>query len=133
MQTSQRMTKPTGAWTALMIAVAVGWLALSLPPAASGNEYLLHAGGALTVGGPGEFLGKTDDTLAIHASDTARTLCVTLEGKVGEARATFGLSGFNFAVVGEETRAVCRDAQKTIDLKCIGADCETHWRVDTVP
>ena len=115
----------------LLLAVPLLWA--FLPPSASGNEYLLHAGGALAVGGPGEFLGKTDDTLAIHASDTARTLCVTLEGKAGTTRATFGLSAFNFAVVGEETRAVCRDAQKTIDLRCIGADCETHWRVDTVP
>ena len=117
----------------LVLVVAVGGVMLSLPPAASGDDYLLQAGGALTVGGPGEFLGKENDFLAIHASGVERTLCVTLEGKLGTTRATFGPMAFNFDVVKEETRAVCRDEVSTIDLLCDGGDCGAHWRVDTVP
>ena len=118
---------------ALLLAVPILWALL--PPPASGNEYLLNAGGALAVGGPGEFIGKDGDSLAIHNSDTARTLCVTLEGKAGLTQADFGpaTEAFSFSVGAAETKSVCRDAPETVDLTCVGADCETRWRVDALP
>ncbi len=118
---------------ALLLAVPVLWALL--PPAASGNEYLLNAGGGSTVGGPGEFIGKAGDSLAIHNSDTARTLCVTLEGKAGETQALIDSLAVtpDFTVQAAETRAVCRDVTSTIALKCKGADCESRWSVDALP
>ena len=115
----------------LLLGVLILWA--FLPPIVSGNEYLLDAGGGSTVGGPGEFIGKTDDTLAIHDSDAPRTLCVTLEGKAAQTRATFGPSAFDFTVTAAETRAVCRDEVETIELKCTDGDCESRWRVDAIP
>ena len=115
---------------ALLVAVPVLWALL--PPAASGNEFLQGAGGGLTIGGPGEYIGKADDPdFLIHESESERTLCVTLEGKMGTTIAEMdGLP--QLAVVADEEQSVCREEMKTVELRCDSGDCEARWRVDTI-
>ncbi len=113
----------------VLVATPILWGLMATSAIGDGGHH--HLSGGLTIGGPGDFIGKDGDPLLIHSSETARTLCVTLAGKKGTMSVLFDLAPV-FEVTKHEEKSVCRDSVQEITLTCIGGKCKGRWRVDTV-
>lgn len=112
-----------------LVATPILWGLIATSAIGDDGHHLLSSG--LTIGGPGHFKGKDGDLLLIHSSETARTLCVTLDGKKGTTSALFDLAPV-FEVTKDEEKSVCRDSVRDVTLTCVGRNCEGRWRVDTI-